>query len=70
MTTNLFMLGLFVNNLTPCCKYAKYERVLDVVDGQDVTVLVTGFVLILHDFLSQKQCSKGVISMLLYDEVM
>ena len=60
------MLGLFVNDLTPRRKYAKYEQVLDVVDGQNVTVLEAGFVPILHDFLSQKQCSKGVICMLLY----
>jgi|GEM_PF-4150316 hypothetical protein len=38
------MLGLFVNNLTPRRKYAKYERVLNVVDGQNVTVLEAGFV--------------------------
>ena len=60
------MLGLFVNDLTPRRKYAKYEQVLDVVDGQNVTVLEAGFVPILHGFLSQKQCSKGVICMLLY----
>ncbi|ERT60853.1 hypothetical protein HMPREF1254_0549 [Prevotella sp. BV3P1] len=65
MTPNLFMLGLFVNNPTPCCKYAKNERALNVVDGQNVTVLVACFVPILHGFLSQKQCSKGVICMLL-----
>ena len=60
------MLGLFVNDLTPRRKDAKYEQVLDVVDGQNVTVLEAGFVPILHGFLSQKQCSKGVICMLLY----
>ena len=60
------MLGLFVNDLTPRRKYAKYEQVLDMVDGQNVTVLEAGFVPILHGFLSQKQCSKGVICMLLY----
>ncbi len=59
------MLGLFVNNLTPRRKYVKYGQVLDVVDGQNVTVLEAGFVPILHGFLSQKQCSKGVICMLL-----
>ena len=52
LTTTLFILGLFVNNLTTRRKYAKYERVLNVVDGQNVTVLEAGFVLILHDFLS------------------
>lgn len=60
------MLGLFVNELTPRRKYVKYERVLNVVDGQSVTVLEAGFVPILYDFLSQKQCSKGLICMLLY----
>lgn len=64
------MLGLFVNDLTPRRKYAKNERVLNVVDGQNVTVLEAGFVPILQGFFSQKQCSKGVICMLLYDKVM
>ena len=59
------MLGLFVNDPTPRRKYAKYERVLNVVDGQNVTVLEADFVPILHGFSSQKQYSKGLISMLL-----
>ena len=49
------MLGLFVNDLIPRRKYVKYGQVLDVVDGQNVTVLEAGFVPILHGFLSQKQ---------------
>ena len=65
LTTTLLIFGLFVNNLTPRRKYAKYERVLNVVDGQNVTVLEARFVPILHDFFSQKQCSKGVICLIL-----
>ena len=64
------MLGLFVNNLTPRRKYVKYGQVLNMADGQNVTALEADFVPILHDFLSQKQCSKGLIRMLLYDKVM
>ena len=64
------MLGLFVNNLTPRRKYAKYEWVLEMIDGQCVMDFVACFVSVLHDFLSQKQCSKGVICMLLRGKAM
>ena len=50
--------GLFVSNLTPCCKYAKYEQVLDVVEGQNVTVLEACFVPILYDFSAKSNALK------------